>query len=244
MPRSGSGVYSVPAGTPGTPNTNIESAKYNAFVADIAADQNTPRPIVAGGTGASTALAALTSLGAQPLKATLTSIGALGTAADKLLYTTALNTFAETDLSAHIRTNILPAADGNALWAAIGLGTVAGQDFTDNDDLSVDPGNVGTRGNMESAIAAQALGAGQTMQDMSASRSVNTIYTNDTGRAIWVSVGLTGNYNQSLEVDGVKVSSVPNTTAVDTQMSAIVPAGSTYEAVGSSAGISYWAELR
>ena len=34
MPRNGSGVYGPPAGTTATPNTPIESAKYNAYVAD------------------------------------------------------------------------------------------------------------------------------------------------------------------------------------------------------------------
>jgi hypothetical protein len=34
MPRNGSGVYGPPAGTTAVPNTPIESAKYNAFVAD------------------------------------------------------------------------------------------------------------------------------------------------------------------------------------------------------------------
>jgi hypothetical protein len=34
MPRNGSGVYGPPAGTAAVPNTPIESAKYNAFVAD------------------------------------------------------------------------------------------------------------------------------------------------------------------------------------------------------------------
>src|SRR6476661_8121892 len=36
MPRNGSGVYGPPAGTTATPNTPIESAKYNAYIADAA----------------------------------------------------------------------------------------------------------------------------------------------------------------------------------------------------------------
>src|SRR5689334_10608284 len=36
MPRNGSGVYGPPAGTTASPNTPIESAKYNAFVVDNA----------------------------------------------------------------------------------------------------------------------------------------------------------------------------------------------------------------
>jgi hypothetical protein len=64
MARDGSGVYSTPPGTHGTPNTTILSAAYNANVDDVATDLNTPRPIVAGGTGATTPAAALTALGA------------------------------------------------------------------------------------------------------------------------------------------------------------------------------------
>lgn len=55
MPRDGSGVYSPPAGTKGSPNTTIESSKYNAFVDDLASDANAARPITAGGTGETSA---------------------------------------------------------------------------------------------------------------------------------------------------------------------------------------------
>jgi hypothetical protein len=63
MPRNGSGVYSKPAGTTAVANTTIESAKYNQTIDDIVDDLNTDRPIVAGGTGASTAADARTNLG-------------------------------------------------------------------------------------------------------------------------------------------------------------------------------------
>src|SRR5262245_470230 len=36
MPRNGSGVYGLPAGTTAVPNTPIESARYNAATADLA----------------------------------------------------------------------------------------------------------------------------------------------------------------------------------------------------------------
>jgi len=65
MPRDGSGIYTTPAGTTAVPDTTIESAKYNANVADVAADLNAARPIVAGGTGATSAAAARTALGAE-----------------------------------------------------------------------------------------------------------------------------------------------------------------------------------
>lgn len=63
MPRDGSNQYAPPGGTLATPLTPVASAPYNAFVNDIATDQNTPRPIVAGGTGATTAAAARSNLG-------------------------------------------------------------------------------------------------------------------------------------------------------------------------------------
>ena len=44
-------------------DTTIESTKYNANVADVETDLNAPRPIVAGGTGATNAADAATNLG-------------------------------------------------------------------------------------------------------------------------------------------------------------------------------------
>src|SRR4030095_4320208 len=52
MPRDGSNIYHYPPGTPGAPDTTIASAPYNSYIADVEQDLNIPRPIVAGGTGA------------------------------------------------------------------------------------------------------------------------------------------------------------------------------------------------
>jgi len=65
MPRDGSGIYTTPAGTTAVPDTTIESAKYNANVADVAADLNAARPIVAGGTGGNSAATARANLQAE-----------------------------------------------------------------------------------------------------------------------------------------------------------------------------------
>ena len=66
MPRSGSGIYTQPF-----PNviedTTIESAVYNGFTRDVESDLNLPRPVVAGGTGATSPAGALDNLGALPL---------------------------------------------------------------------------------------------------------------------------------------------------------------------------------
>lgn len=65
MPRDGSGVYTLPNGTiPVISNTVIASAPYNAGMADLVQDANTPRPVTAGGTGATNASDARENLGA------------------------------------------------------------------------------------------------------------------------------------------------------------------------------------
>jgi hypothetical protein len=38
MPRNGSGVYTIPAGTSATPNTTIASAAYDTFLSDISTE--------------------------------------------------------------------------------------------------------------------------------------------------------------------------------------------------------------
>jgi hypothetical protein len=68
MPRDGLQQYAPPPGTQGVANYTIESARYNTFVADITGDQNNPRPIVAGGTGASDARTAMINLSGEIAK--------------------------------------------------------------------------------------------------------------------------------------------------------------------------------
>lgn len=63
--RDGNGVYSKPAGIDASPDTTIESADWNSFTADVEQDLNTARPIVAGGTGKTTAVAAADALSTQ-----------------------------------------------------------------------------------------------------------------------------------------------------------------------------------
>lgn len=62
MPRDGSNVWAPPAGTTATASTTIESAKYNALVADLTSLANEARPVSVGGTGASTVGGAQTAL--------------------------------------------------------------------------------------------------------------------------------------------------------------------------------------
>lgn len=64
MPRDGSNIYTQPFPDVASATT-IESAVYNGFTHDVELDLNTPRPIIAGGTGASSADDALLNLGAE-----------------------------------------------------------------------------------------------------------------------------------------------------------------------------------
>lgn len=133
MPRNGSGVYSAPAGTTATPNTPIESAKYNAFVADLTNDLNLARPIVAGGTGANTKSGAQQALDLEPgvdiqaYNATLAALAALTLAADKLIYATGANTLAAADLTSFARA-LLAGVDAAAMRTTLGLGDMATKD--------------------------------------------------------------------------------------------------------------------
>jgi hypothetical protein len=61
MPRDGSNIYTQPFPDV-VEGTTIESAVYNGYVADVSTDLNTPRPIVAGGTGANNAHDAMIAL--------------------------------------------------------------------------------------------------------------------------------------------------------------------------------------
>lgn len=124
MPRDGSNVWSAPAGTTATPGTTIESAKYNALVSDLTTLANEARPISAGGTGASTAGAALTNLGAQPADAELTAIAGLTSAADCLPYFTGSGTAALATFTAAGRA-LVDDADAAAQRTTLGLGSIA-----------------------------------------------------------------------------------------------------------------------
>lgn len=107
---------------------------------DIAVENNvvyraggTDVPVADGGTGASTAAGARTNLGVVPgtdvqaYDATLASLAALGTAADKFAYTTGIDTWAEAAITAAGRA-VLDDVDAAAQRTTLGLGTAATKD--------------------------------------------------------------------------------------------------------------------
>lgn len=63
MSRNGSGVYTLPAGTAVANGDLSDASDVNVPFTDLETDMNTARPVVAGGTGATTALSARENLG-------------------------------------------------------------------------------------------------------------------------------------------------------------------------------------
>jgi Putative tail fiber protein gp53-like, C-terminal len=72
MPRDGSGIYTKPFPDVVT-GTTIASTVHNGIVADVETDLNAPRPIIAGGTGATSALQARANLQAERAFQTITN---------------------------------------------------------------------------------------------------------------------------------------------------------------------------
>lgn len=92
------------------------------------------------------------------------------------------------------------------------------------------------------------IGSGQKWFDMSGLRTAGVTYTNTTGMPIQVSVSIiTYSPTYYLIVDGVTVGaarfypSITNSLFTISQLTAIVPANSTYRVTG---GVYDWAELR
>lgn len=133
-----------------------------------------------GGTGGSDAATARTNLGlaigtnVQAYDAGLQSISGLTTAADRMIYTTALDTYAVTTLTSYART-LLDDADAATARTTLGLGTIAtqassavsitGGSITGITDLTVSDGGTGVstltgivKGNGTAAFSAAVAG--------------------------------------------------------------------------------------
>nr|WP_315242116.1 hypothetical protein [uncultured Albidiferax sp.] len=95
-------------------------------------------------------------------------------------------------------------------------------------------------------IGLNALGVGQTWQDVAAARGTGTIYTNSTGKTIWVMVTVLAPANTavSANISGVATwyeGSGANTRYVTASFA--VPPGASYS-VTTSGSLGFWSELR
>lgn len=112
---------------------------------------------------------------------------------------------------------------------------------------------------LETALNQNVLGMGQTWQDMTASRSFGTTYTNTTGRVICVSVYTqmgadntpVASWSLAILVNGMVVERMDraaDVAASDGSLAAVVPAGSTFRVITSGpitmGNQVYWMELR
>lgn len=74
MSRNGSGVFSLPVGYEATTGATATAAQHNDPLEDLQADANAARPIVAGGTGATSAPDARANLGVTEILGGSTAI--------------------------------------------------------------------------------------------------------------------------------------------------------------------------
>lgn len=163
MSRNGAGVYSLPAGSTVTNGDVSDATDINTPLADIAADLNVARPIVAGGTGAVTAAAALVNLGLTATAAEINIMdGVTATAAElnildgatltatELNYVDGVTSSIQTQLDAKQPLDAdLTALAGLAsagMIARTGAGTVAARTLTAGTGISIINGD-GVAGN-------------------------------------------------------------------------------------------------
>ena len=91
----------------------------------------------------------------------------------------------------------------------------------------------------------QAFGVGQTPQNMTASRVLGTVYTNTSGKAIFVFINFTdvGDTNCTLVLGGISSGSLDNGSISRQQISFVVPNNVTYQ-ITTPATVTSWIEVR
>ena len=158
-----------------------------------------------------------TNISAQPVDATLTALAGVTTAADKLIYATAADTFSTTTLTSFSRT--LLANSNAASW----LSTLG---------VTVSDGG---------------LGYNQTWQNVTSSRAFGVTYTNTTNKPIFVSAypAQESSKTYTLTIGGVVIDNFYYGNAtLQKAMQGIVPVGATYRVDTNSGTLSAWLELR
>lgn len=101
-----------------------------------------------------------------------------------------------------------------------------------------------TPATLGAAMNAHVLGMGQTWQDVTASRSAGTTYTNTTGRAISVLISTNNDIISEFYIDNVFINLHDATIGLSI-VSALIPSGSTYRLAAHSTLDGFrWLELR
>ena len=131
-----------------------------------------------------------------------------------------------------------------------GEGDVEEVSLLDEDDMSSDSATaVATQQSIKAYVNSQAIGVGQTWQNVASSRSNNTAFQNTTGRPIQVCISFTSDGSTTLNVQVSSDNSTYITLATighdpsESATSFIVPNNHYYKTVGSLT-IRTWVELR
>jgi len=260
MPRSGSGTYSLPPIYLATPGTTIQAQQHNDPLTDIASaltnslasDGQTP---MTGNlqmnskkiTGLAAGTAAADALRYDQVGAFLISASALSLVAGEYIYASGVNIAAKGTISADART-FLAAANFAAMRTTLGA-QAADQDLTDIAAVARTRGAI-LRGGA-SAWEGLPLGAAgrhlvsdgtdlvysaaMAYTDVTASRAVNTNYTNSGSRPLAVVINLTytgANTTTQFQIGGVSFTNFSIgqgfTSGIAFAHSVIVPPGAVY----------------
>jgi len=150
MSRNGSGVYSLPPGSTVVDGDTSSASDINVPMADVEADLNVARPIVAGGTGSTSASAARTALGVeigvnvQAHDDRLEELSALAMGGNRNVYTNP-----DGDLDHHLLTafgrTLLGQASAPEVRTELGLGGASTRAMSFDADWENDPADLSPR---------------------------------------------------------------------------------------------------
>ena len=142
MSRNGSGVYSLPGGSTITNGDTSDATDLNTPLQDLESDMNVARPIVAGGTGSTSASAARTALGVaigsdvQAFGVTKNMLEVLEPISDTntLTFTTDISTYDEIEVEfvgniSALEDLSLQISDGGSTWRFVAGTTPASQNM-------------------------------------------------------------------------------------------------------------------
>lgn len=274
MARNGSGVYSLPAGSTVANGDTSDASDINTPLQDIEADMNTPRPVVAGGTGATSASAALVNLGLTATAAEINILdGATVTTAELNVLDGIPGTLTATEIgyldgvTSPIQTQLNAKQATITTLALANGGTGAALTDPNADRLLFWDDSAGATAFLTpgtgltitgtTMTASGGLGVSQTWQDMTASRAFGTSYQNTTGGPITFNPRATTTAGSTVQLETspnnstwtvvYKVSHNIGSTFTDSSMGTVVVPDTFYYRCQNVAGtntLTAWMELR